>query len=495
MTVVSYAGWQQRHAEPQVAESQQAGRPLIIDVDGTLLRTDLLIESLIAYLKPNPLRIAEVAGWLFAGKANLKRKLAERVTIDVETLPVNEDVVQLAQEASDNGRPVYLASASDISIIERLKNRFAFVTGVLASDGATNLKGSAKAEALKERFPEGFDYAGDAAADLDVWPHAKEAIVVNASGSVARRAAKVANVTATIKRPSRFAGLPRGLRLHQWAKNILVFTPIVLGGQIGHLYSLMLTALAFVSLGLIASSTYLINDILDVADDRRHWSKRNRPIASGRLGIPTAAAVATLGIAAGLGLAAYVSLECLGVAAAYLVLTLCYSIGLKRTPLLDGLVLATLFTTRLVLGVVAASVPPSPWLFVFSMFLFTSLSFSKRYTELSRVIKNKGQKIAGRGYREEDAPLVLALGVASGLGAVIMTIFYIIDDAFRQSFYGSSFWLWAFPPLVFLFICRIWLKSVRGEMSDDPVEFALRDRLSQFVIAAFVVSFVCAWLG
>jgi len=188
-------------------------------------------------------------------------------------------------------------------------------------------------------------------------------------------------------------------------------------------------------------------------------------------------------------------LSALSVLLLYVALTLSYSLGLKRLPLIDGLVLATQFTLRLALGVVAAQVPPSPWLFVFSMFLFTSLSLAKRYTELGRLGMAQGTQIAGRGYRTEDAPLVLAIGVAAGLGAVIIVILYIIEDAFRQSFYGSTASLWGFPPLVFLLVCRIWLVTVRGEMHDDPVKFMLADRASQSLLAVLVTCFFLAWLA
>ena len=278
-------------------------------------------------------------------------------------------------------------------------------------------------------------------------------------------------------------------------KNLLVFAPIVLGGQLGDMPALLATVAAFFALGLAASSTYLLNDILDVADDRRHWSKRERPIADGRLPASTAAASAVVGLAAGLAIAAGVSWPTLGVLLVYVALTLSYSLGLKRLPLLDGFVLAIQFTLRLALGVVAAQVPPSPWLFVFSMFLFTSLSLAKRYTELGRSSIVQGTSIAGRGYRAEDAPLVLAIGVAAGLGAVVIVILYIIDDAFRQSFYGSTLWLWGFPPLIFLLVCRIWLVTVRGEMDDDPVRFLLADRVSQSLLAMLVTCFFFAWLA
>jgi 4-hydroxybenzoate polyprenyltransferase len=202
-----------------------------------------------------------------------------------------------------------------------------------------------------------------------------------------------------------------------------------------------------------------------------------------------------MGLAAGLAVAGGVSRLALGVVLIYVAMTFAYSLYLKRLPLVDGLVLATQYTLRLALGVAAAQVPPSPWLFVFSMFLFTSLCLAKRYTELMRSRATHGTSIAGRGYRPEDAPLVLAVGIAAGLSAVIIIILYIIDDAFRQSFYRWTVWLWGFPPLVFLLICRMWLVTTRGEMHDDPVRFMLTDRVSQGLLAVLVTCFAFAWLG
>ncbi len=295
--------------------------------------------------------------------------------------------------------------------------------------------------------------------------------------------------------PSALMALFASMRLHQWAKNLLVFVPIALGGQVGNMSALLATITAFFAMGLVASSTYLINDILDVGDDRQHWSKQHRPIAKGHLTLSTAGGLAAGGLTLGLALSAFVSWTALGVLLAYVALSLSYSLGIKRLPMVDGLVLAILFTLRLALGVVASGVPPSPWLFVFSMFLFTSLSYAKRYTELNRARIGPGEKIAGRGYSAEDSLLVLAVGVASGLGAVIILILYIIEDAFRQTFYGSTLLLWGLPPLFFILICRVWLATVRDEMNDDPVWFILSDRVALLVLAALCTSFAFAWLA
>lgn len=489
MTFASRPGGEARHEERRAS----AQRPLVIAVDRTLISCDLARETLVAYLKNNPRRFFDVLAWLWQG--GVRRRLAERVAVDATILPVNEALVAFAEAEAAAGRRVFLAISAESPLSGQLKKRFPFAEGIIAAGSREDPKAPAMADVLGRQFPEGFEYAGSSVADLDVWRRASSAILVGASSRVQRRAAALVPISASIPRPSRFQGVLASLRLHQWVKNLLVFAPIVLGGQLGDMRSLLATVAAFVALGLVASSTYLINDILDVADDRRHWSKRERPIAKGLLSASAAAVCAGIGLAAGLALAAAISLSVLGVLLLYIGLTLSYSLGLKRLPLIDGLVLATQFTLRLALGVAAAQVPPSPWLFVFSMFLFTSLSLAKRYTELGRLGMVQGTQIAGRGYRTEDAPLVLAIGVAAGLGAVIIVILYIIEDAFRQSFYGSAASLWGFPPLVFLIVCRIWLMTVRGEMHDDPVKFMLADRVSQSLLAMLVTCFFLAWLA
>lgn len=302
-------------------------------------------------------------------------------------------------------------------------------------------------------------------------------------------------VGADASRVSVLRELAQSLRLHQSVKNVLVFVPLVLSGRFTVLPEVRETLLAFIALTLVACGTYILNDIWDVADDRAHWSKKERPIASGRLSAATALGLALLLIPAGVALAATISWATCSVLLLYLALTLAYSLRVKTVPFLDGFTLAALFTIRLGLGVVAADAPPSPWLFVFSMFLFSSLSYAKRYTEISRAMARNASGPGGRGYRPVDAPMVLTVGLAAGVGAVLIMVLYIVEEAFRSSFYGTTAALWGFPPLVFLFIIRIWLVSVRGEMMDDPVAFAIKDKASIGLLGLLLVCFAIAWLG
>jgi 4-hydroxybenzoate polyprenyltransferase len=295
--------------------------------------------------------------------------------------------------------------------------------------------------------------------------------------------------------PSLFRELARSLRLHQCVKNLLVFVPVILGGRLSDRSELLNILVAFVALTCVASGTYLINDVWDRPEDRKHWSKRYRPIAAGRLAVGSAlcAALVLIGVGGLVGL--LVSAKTGGMVLLYLAITLAYTLKLKAVPFVDGLVLASLFTIRLGIGAVAADVPPSPWLFVFSMFLFASLSYAKRHTEIVKAIARRAEQPNGRGYRFVDAPMMLTVGLSSGIGAVTIMVLYIVEEAFRSSFYGATSWLWGFPPVVFLFVMRVWLLSARGEMSDDPVAFAVKDPTSLALCGLLLLCFGFAWLG
>jgi len=474
--------------------------PLVLDVDGTLLRVDMLHESAIAFLKSAPWAVFLLIWWLLRGKAVLKRRLAERVSLDITNLPVDEDLAAHARAAHEAGRVVCLATAADELLAIRLAQRFDFVSFVIASDGRANLKGAAKAAALRQRFPDGFVYAGDSRADLDVWRAADGIVLVNASRAVARKAHALGKpVELELTRPALgLRGWMKALRLHQWTKNLLVFPPLVLGGLASDPAAWLVAALAFVGLGLVASATYLVNDLWDIEDDRRHWTKRNRALASGRMRVGEAAVAVPITLGAGLALGGLAGSKVVAVLLTYLALTLAYSVAIKRKPVLDAFTLGLLFTLRLVLGIVAVGVMASPWLLVFSMFLFTSLSFAKRQTEVLRLVeKNESAKgkLSGRGYFVTDAPFILAMGISSGMASILIMVLYLTQDAMLVDFYGNVIWLWSIPPILFLWLSRIWMLCQRGELHDDPVVFAMRDPKSLTLCCGVGASFAMAWLG
>lgn len=467
--------------------------PLVVDVDGTLLRGDLLAESALAFLRSNPFGIFLLLAWLLQGKATLKRRLAERVELDLDGIPVNGELVVLIEREHARGREIHIATASDALVAAKLARRFGFVDGLIASDGVTNLKGAAKARALVERFPGGFAYAGDAPADLAVWRAASETVVVAASPKTLAAAKRIREPLAVIERPKTgLRVLAKALRVHQWAKNALVAVPMVLGGKAFDPSAWSMVALGMLLLGILASSTYLLNDLWDIEDDRRHWTKKNRPFASGKLPIVFGLVAAPLGILVALAGALAIGPSTFVAFAAYLSLTLAYSVRIKRIMVLDAFTLASLFTLRLVVGITIAGVVASPWLLVFSMFLFASLSVAKRHTEVLRVIQAGKEYASGRGYLATDGPVLVALGVSCGVSAVLVMVLYLIDEAFRAGFYTTPAALWVFPAALFVWLGRIWTISGRGELNDDPVVFAIKDKASLLLGAAMGAAFVVA---
>jgi 4-hydroxybenzoate polyprenyltransferase len=305
---------------------------------------------------------------------------------------------------------------------------------------------------------------------------------------------QAAQSTEISRRPVTLSTYRHALRLHQWAKNLLIFVPLVLGGKLFDAEAWLHALVAFAALGLVASSSYIINDLWDLADDRRHWWKRNRPLAAGELSTRRALVLAAIGLVAGFTLIAAAGIPAATVLGVYLALALTYTFWLKREPVLDVLTLAGLFTVRLGLGVAATQVRFSYWLLVFSMFIFLSLSLAKRSAEVERTRDHGHVQALGRGYRVSDGPVILALGVAAMLGAVLIMVIYLINDAFPAGFYRQPVFLWAFPVVLFMWLGRIWLLCHRGELHDDPVAFALKDPASLGYGAIMAAAFVAAVL-
>ncbi len=464
------------------------GVPLVVAEEVAGGGLGLLIIALFAYLRTSLRALPRVAAWLLKGRTCLESKLVEAGV--ARSLSLSPYLTGLLDRAAAAGRPVYLASRRCSPLLDALVACHPGLAEVVTvpRGGLGARRGAAQ---VPDCFPDGFDALLRQRGGVRTVSHAP-------AGALARTFAPGppdARFEEALPRVATLRELVRSLRLHQCVKNSVVFVPLVLSGRFAELIEIADTLLAFVALTCVACGTYILNDIWDVADDRAHWSKKERPIASGRLSAATAFSLALLLIPAGLALAAVVSWRTCALLLLYLALTLGYSLYVKTVPFVDGLTLATLFTIRLGIGVVAPDAPPSPWLFVFSMFLFASLSYAKRYTEICRAIARKSSGSNGRGYRPDDAPMVLAVGLAAGVGAVMIMVLYIVEEAFRNSFYGAIAWLWGFPPLVFLFVVRIWLVSVRGEMMDDPVAFAIRDKVSIGLLGLLLVCFGFAWLA
>lgn len=465
--------------------------PLCVDLDGTLIRSDLLVESALTLVSHHPLSIFSMPGWLLRGKAHLKREIADRVELDPALLPYNHDVLYWVRE-QQQVRPVVLCTASDAKLADLVADHVGGFDAVMTSDSQRNLSGSAKAKALVERYGErGFDYVGNARVDLKVWQHARAAVTVESGNSLSQAASRITTVEKRFELPkARVRHWLKALRVHQWVKNALVSLPLLAAHRVFDISAVLATLLAVTCFSLCASGVYITNDLLDLASDRQHHRKKNRPFATGHLSLMTGSMAAVILLIVSFVLACLLHREFVAVLASYYVLTSAYSIRFKRIMMLDVVVLTTLYTSRIVAGTMAIQVKPSFWLLAFSMFIFLSLAMVKRYIELLSAQKAGKINASGRGYDVGDIPLIQSLGAASGYLSVLVLALYI-DSPDSRALYHHPHYLWLLCPLLLYWISRTWAIAHRGVMHDDPVVFAVTDRLSQvlLVIAALVVFF------
>ncbi|MCX7071628.1 MAG: UbiA family prenyltransferase [Gammaproteobacteria bacterium] len=474
---------------PPEAETQL---PLCVDLDGTLTPVDTLHETALALARLQPLALLALPRWLAGGRARLKHELSQRVQIDVSHLPYRRDLLEWLRSERSRGRRLVLATAADRRIAEAVAAHLGLFDEVIATDAGDNLAGAGKRAALVRRFGEqGFDYVGDDPVDLKVWPAARQAIVVGDAGLAARAARLAAPGPVFATAPASPELWLKAARLYQWVKNLLILVPALLSHRIAEAAVLREALLAFLAFGLCASSVYLINDLLDLDADRRHPRKRRRPFASGALPARQGALAALLLALAAAAVALEVGLAFSAVLAAYYACTGAYSLRLKRAPIVDVMMLAGLYTIRIVAGGVATGVEVTFWLLAFSMFMFLSLAVVKRYAELHDAARAGLTQAAGRGYGAADLPLLLALGTASGFAAIVVLALYI-NSPQSQALYGDPRPLWLICPLLLYWVCRVWLLTTRGRMHDDPILFAMRDRTSLLIIGLMALTVLAA---
>ena len=420
--------------------------------------------------------------WLAFGKARLKEEIAKRSVLDFSVLPLQKEFVEFLHNEAKNGRTLYLATASDRRLAEPVANRLGIFKQVLASDGHRNLKGARKLEAILACCNDSaFDYAGNERADLAIWAKARRAIVVNPGIGVIAAARKRRYTVQQVfdDRPPIVKTWIRALRIHQWAKNVLLGVPI-LTAHAFNFSAIAEIAAAFTAFGLVASATYLLNDLLDLVSDRHHPRKCKRPFAAGDIGLASGILGMTVVFAAGFGLAVQLSDHFLFTLLAYLGLTISYSFYFKRIVLIDVLLLASLYTIRIVAGAYAIEVPLSSWLLGFSMFIFLSLALVKRCTELMAMQRLSRETMKGRGYQVSDYSMLSAMGVAAGyISILVLALFISSPESVSKYTYPGLLWLLC--PLMAYWVSRLWLKTSRGEMHDDPLIFSLKDQASWIV--------------
>lgn len=464
-------------------------RPLLIDLDGTLIHSDMLHESSIRLLRDRPIKVFEIPAVLLKGKARLKAYLADTTDFEAELLPYNLDLIEWLKVEKASGRQLILCTATDRSIAHKISDHLQIFDEVIASDGEVNLAGVNKADALVRRFGEGgFDYVGNSTKDLPVWQRANSAVVVNGKGKLANRAAAFCDVEKVFPpKPISISTGARVLRVHQWLKNLLLFVPLLAAHQLGSIDSWLALTLAFFAFGLCASSVYITNDLLDLESDRAHPRKRNRPFASGHVPIWMGVALSPLLLVVSLVLAWLVGLPFLFWLLFYFVVTVAYSFYLKRIVLLDCMVLALLYTLRIVAGAAAVGLGLTFWLLAFSVFLFLSLAFIKRYAELGIKLLDGSLKLHGRGYQTEDAILVQTMGIVSGYVSVLVLALYLNSASVVHLYAKPEIVMGAVPVMLF-WISWMWLQAHRGKMHDDPLVFAVKDKAS--IAAGFVFAIV-----
>jgi 4-hydroxybenzoate polyprenyltransferase len=480
--------------------------PLCVDLDGTLVKSDTLVDSVLALVRQNPRALLSIPGWLAQGKAKFKQHVTSAVTIDVAVIPYNKPLLEFLSHQHASGREIYLATAADRTLADRVAQHLPLFQGVLASDGANNLAGNNKLQAFRDLFGERFSYIGNARPDVPILVGCLEPMVANPDAAL-MKGLRAAGVTpARIFRdgvPTHKAWL-KAIRLHQWAKNALVFLPLLLA----HIWNapnasgaLLGAVLAFFAFGLCASATYIVNDLLDIEADRRHHTKQRRPFAAGNLSAISGVIVLVAFLAVSLVLMLLLP-HLVALAGAplkqwwspvawlviYAVTTTAYSFALKRVVLVDVIVLSLLYTIRIFAGSAASGVPVSNWLGGFSIFFFLSLAFVKRFAELEGLRLRDQAPSNGRGYLLSDLEQLRSFGTSAAYASVVVLLFYISN--LDTHLYRHSGRLWLLLPVFLLWVMQLWLLASRGELNEDPVVYAITDKRSLLlgVLVALVVA-------
>jgi 4-hydroxybenzoate polyprenyltransferase len=463
-------------------------RPLCVDLDGTLVKSDTLIDSLLVLARTRPALLFALPVQLLRGKAALKAFVTTHATLDVAHLPYNRKLLQFLHEERTRGRAIYLATGADVRLAERVASHLGGFAGILGSDGATNLTGSRKLDRLRSQLGNSaFDYIGNDVPDLPLLASAVETMVANPSLRLRlrMRLRGIRPARAFVERGRRIWTILHALRVHQWSKNLLIFLPLLLAHV--HTRRLLLNGLlAFCCFSLTASSAYIVNDLLDIEADRRHPQKRLRPFASGDLSAFSGFCLALLFLVLAFSGARLLPIAFLAWLLLYLITTLAYSGYLKRVALVDVLVLSGLYVLRLLAGAAATESHISHWLAGFSAFLFFSLAIVKRFAELENLRAGGLQPRNGRGYLVADIDQLRSFGTASAFAAVMVFAIYISGSDVTL-LYRRPVLLWLIMPFMILWLCRVWLLASRGELDEDPLVFALTDRTSLLIGTAVAV--------
>jgi 4-hydroxybenzoate polyprenyltransferase len=466
--------------------------PIYVDLDSTLMRSDLLYEALLSLARRAPLLLLLVPFWLLRGRACLESHLADAGVVDPAQLPYRAELVEYLTRKAAQGHRIVLVTASSERLVQPIAEHLGIFDTVIASTATQNLRGSRKTEAITCDAVGDFVYAGHDAADIAVWQRASAAIVVDATPSIVRRAEAATRVELSIPRgPFSILHYLRAMRVYQWSKNALVFVPLLTAHLWASVDAIISSVLAFLAFSLAASAAYLLNDLYDLPDDRHHPKKRTRALAAGLISIRNGLLLAPLLIAAALVVARLNSPTFVAVLAAYFIATCAYSFVFKSYVLIDVGVLSALYTLRVLAGAVAIGVVGTFWLLAFSVFLFLSLALIKRTSELILLARVNREGASGRNYLASDIPVLLSIGVGSGYAAVVVFALYINSETVASS-YSRPQALWLLCGTILYWIARMWLKTARGEMHHDPLVYAARDRGSIIMLLLSVALVIIA---
>ncbi|TNC82675.1 MAG: UbiA family prenyltransferase [Oleiphilus sp.] len=467
--------------------------PLVVDLDKTLVRTDTLVEAILLLIKARLLYLFALPFWLLSGKSRFKSEINARISIPVELLNYNQELIQYLKDQKQKGRRIVLATASHIDVAKRVAEHLQLFDQVLASDDKRNLKGKTKLAEIQKTLGPAFSYAGDANADIPIWNAATSVILVDTSAKIEQRYRHDNKLELSIRHPSTsLKEWIKAFRVHQWVKNALVFVPLIMlfAFETSMILNTCLAALAF---SLLASATYLFNDLFDLFSDRAHRTKQYRPLPAGRISIEQAI-MAMLGMGfLSLIIALQVNTLFLLILLTYLVMTVSYSLILKRYVLLDTIMLSLLYTIRIVAGSAAIGTATSEWLLAFSVFMFLSLALVKRCSELVVLKASEKESSRGRDYRVSDLAVLWPLGVGSAITSVAIFCQYISNPAIQVR-YSSPGLLWLAAPALIYWLSRLWIKTSRGEMHDDPIVYAFSNKGSLYTIMFVLLVVILAHL-
>ncbi len=454
--------------------------PLFVDLDGTYTKTDLLFESFLVAFKQNPLIIFYCFHWLLKGKSYIKHQLSERANLNFELLPLNEELSSFLRAEKAKGRKIYLATASNEKYARKIVEQHPIFDDYISSSETLNLKGKEKLKKI-ETISHKFSYAGNDIVDFEIFAQAEESVLVNPTYKAQRKAQNFkVDKTFDMHKPNLGVWLKQ-IRIHQWLKNLLIFVPLIVSGGFVNINDVTTTVCAFFAFSLLASSTYILNDLLDIESDRAHSIKKYRPLAAGTISIKDGVTVGVVLFLTSIIMSFLIGAEFTLVLLAYLALTVLYSFKVKQYVAMDVVTLALLYTIRILAGAAAVGVVASFWLLAFSIFIFLSLALVKRCSEIQSMETDGKERAKGRDYILKDYSILAGFGTSSALMSVLMFCFYINNNALTNQYQQPDI-LWLIVPAICYWLMRMWIKTNRGEMHHDPIIFTMKDRGSRITV-------------